>query len=115
MENKTIFDRILSGEIECEKVYEDEHVFSFKDVNPQAPVHVLVIPKKKIVNVASSTEADIEIMGRLLYASKKIADQLNITDSGYRLIFNNNADAGQTVDHLHCHILGGRPLGWPPG
>ena len=111
----TIFEKILSGEIECDKVYEDDHTLAFRDINPQAPTHILVIPKKKMVNVASSNEADIAILGGILHTAKKIAEQEGIAESGYRLVFNNNRDGGQTVDYLHCHILGGRALGWPPG
>ena len=111
----TIFDKILAREIECDKVYEDDHTLAFKDINPQAPIHILLIPKKKIVNIASSREDDIEILGRILNTARRIAEQEGIADSGYRLVFNNNKDGGQTVDYLHCHILGGRPMGWPPG
>ena len=111
----TVFEKILSGDIKCDRVYEDDHTLAFRDTNPQAPVHILVIPKKKIVNVASSNEDDMTILGRVLYTAKKVAEQEGIAESGYRLIFNNNQDGGQTVDYLHCHILGGRALGWPPG
>ena len=115
MSEITIFDKILSGEVPCKKVYEDEHTFAFHDVNPQAPVHVLVIPKKKIINVASSSEDEIPVMGHVLNTARIVAEQLGIAESGYRLVFNNNRDGGQTVDYMHCHILGGRVMGWPPG
>ena len=115
MSEKTIFEKILDGEIPCKKVYEDEFTFSFYDVSPKAPVHILVIPKKKIINVASSNDEDIEILGRVLNTARKVAELTGISQSGYRLVMNNNRDGGQSVDYLHCHILGGRPLGWPPG
>ena len=113
--NDTIFDKMLRGEVKCDIVYEDEYILSFHDIAPQAPVHVLIIPKKKIVNIAAAQETDIDILGKILYSAKKIAEKMNISQSGYRLIFNNKQDAGQTVDYLHCHLLGGRVLGWPPG
>ena len=111
----TLFERILSGEINCDKVYEDEFTFAFHDISPVAPVHILIIPKKKMVNVASSSDSDIEILGRILSTARKVAQQLHIDTSGYRLVLNNNEDGGQTVHYLHCHLLGGRALGWPPG
>ena len=115
MEENTIFDKIIDGEIECKKVYEDNHTLAFHDIDPKAPVHILVIPKKKIVNVASSSEEDIPILGHILNAARVIAEQEGISESGYRLVFNNHRDGGQSVDYLHCHILGGRAMGWPPG
>ncbi|MBM3381392.1 MAG: histidine triad nucleotide-binding protein [Betaproteobacteria bacterium] len=111
----TIFERILSGEIPCKKVWEDDHTLAFHDIAPQAPVHVLVIPKRKIVNVAQSDDADVEILGHVLLTARKVAQLLGIDVSGYRLVMNNGNDGGQTVDYLHCHVLGGRPLRWPPG
>ncbi|MEY4064930.1 MAG: hypothetical protein RIR26_1138 [Pseudomonadota bacterium] len=112
---KTIFERILAGEIPCKKVYEDEHTLAFHDIAPQAPVHVLVIPKTKIVNVAHATEENTLVLGRVLLTARTVAQMLGIDGSGYRLVFNNGSDGGQTVDYLHCHVLGGRPLHWPPG
>ena len=114
-DNITIFEKILTGDIPCKKVYEDDFTFAFYDITPKAPIHVLVIPKIKIVNVAASTEKDIEILGRILNTARLVAELLGIHESGYRLVMNNNRDGGQSVDYLHCHILGGRPLGWPPG
>lgn len=111
----TIFDRILNGEIPCKKVWEDEHTLAFHDISPQAPVHVLVIPKKKIVNVAHATSEDIDSLGRVLWSAKKVAEILGLDQSGFRLVMNNGRDGGQTVDYLHCHVLGGRALHWPPG
>ncbi len=111
----TIFDKILSGEINCKKVYEDKYTLAFHDIDPKAPVHILVIPKKRIVNIASSSEKDVHLLGHILNAARIVAEQEKIAKSGYRLIFNNNQDAGQSVDYLHCHVLGGRAMGWPPG
>lgn len=112
---KTIFERILDKEIACSPVYEDEHTFAFKDINPQAPVHILIIPKRKIINVNYLEEDDIEFAGRVLFAAKKIAQQLNLEEGGYRLVFNNGEHAGQTVFYMHCHLLAGRNFSWPPG
>ncbi len=111
----TIFDKVLKGDIEVEKVYEDNKILAFKDINPQAPVHILIIPKKKLSNVAEAESEDIPMLGEILYAAKKIAKEQKIDEKGYRLVFNNKEDAGQTVNYIHCHLLGGRPLGWPPG
>ncbi len=108
----TLFTKILHREIPADIVYEDEHVFAFQDVNPQAPLHILIVPKQEIPGVASvPDQGDHQF---LLNAAKKIAEQFNIK-SGYRLVINQGQDAGQTVDHLHVHLLAGRPLNWPPG
>jgi len=112
---QTIFEKILAGEIPCKKVWEDEHTLAFHDISPQAPVHVLVIPKTKIINVSHANETQSEILGRVLLTAKRVAEILGIATSGYRLVLNNGKDGGQTVDYLHCHVLGGRALGWPPG
>ena len=112
----TIFEKILQNEIPYKKVYEDDKVLAFEDVNPVAPVHVLIIPKKKkIVNIALAIAEDCMILGSILIAAKKIAEIKNIHKTGYRLVFNNYKDGGQTVDYLHCHIIGGRKMSWPPG
>lgn len=115
MSQVTIFEKILRGEIPCKKVFEDEHTLAFHDVNPVAPIHVLVIPKTKIVNVAEANENDALAMGRVLLTAKKVAEQLGIAKKGYRLVFNNGTDGGQTVFYMHCHVLGGREMDWPPG
>lgn len=112
---ETIFEKILNRTIPCSPVYEDDFVLAFPDINPQAPIHILIIPKKKIVNVNFLQEEDAPLMGRLLLAAKTIAQQQGIAQDGYRLVFNNEAGAGQSVFYLHCHLLGGRPLAWPPG
>ena len=108
----TLFTKIINREIPADIVYEDEHCVAFKDTNPQAPVHVLIVPRQEISGVASLPEhGDHE---HLLNAAKKIAERTEL-DGGYRLVINQGMDAGQTVDHLHVHLLGGRKLSWPPG
>ncbi|MGB5734591.1 MAG: histidine triad nucleotide-binding protein [Thiohalocapsa sp.] len=111
----TIFGKIASGEVPADIVYEDEHVVAFRDLSPQAPTHVLVIPRKAIPTLNDADDSDAELIGRLLLAAAKVAEQEGIAAAGYRTIINCNAGAGQTVYHLHVHVLGGRPLQWPPG
>lgn len=113
--SETIFSRILSGDIPADIVYEDAEVVAFRDVNPQAPVHVLVIPRKPIPTLNDAQPEDTELLGRLFQVAAKVAAQEGIAESGYRTVVNCNAGAGQTVFHLHLHVLGGRPLRWPPG
>jgi histidine triad (HIT) family protein len=110
----TLFSKIISRAIPADIVYEDEHCLAFRDINPQAPTHVLLIPKQEIPRLSDATAADQALLGHLLVAAGKVAQQLGIGDA-FRLVVNNGADAGQTVFHLHLHILGGRPLHWPPG
>jgi len=110
-----IFCKMAAGEIAPDKVYEDEELLAFRDINPQAPVHILVIPRRHIETVNELTESDAALGGRLLMAAKRIAADEGIDESGYRVVFNCNAGAGQSVFHLHLHLLGGRTLGWPPG
>ena len=111
----TIFEKIASREIPAEIVYEEEDFLAFRDIHPQAPVHALIIPKRCIPRLAEATEDDSALLGRMLLASKKIALQLGVLESGYRLVINNGPDAGESVPHLHIHLLGKRPLAWPPG
>jgi len=111
----TIFSKIINKEIKSEIVYEDNICLAFKDINPVAPNHILIIPKKEIPTLNDVTENDKNIIGHLFIAAKKIAKDLNINKSGYRIVFNCNEDAGQTVYHIHMHLLGGRKLIWPPG
>lgn len=113
----TIFEKILNGTIKAKEVYEDEYTYAFHDINPQAPVHVLVILKtKKFVNISDAeTHDDALLLGRLLLTAKKVAEMTNIAETGYRLVINNGYNAGQTVFYLHCHVLGGRAMDWPPG
>ncbi len=111
----TIFTKIINGEIPADIVYSDEHCIAFRDINPQAPVHVLVIPRREILNVGSAAEDDAGLLGHLLIACQKVAAQEGLLEGGFRIVANNGPDSGQTVDHLHFHVLGGRPMAWPPG
>jgi histidine triad (HIT) family protein len=110
----TIFSKIIRREIPANIVYEDDLALAFTDVNPQAPVHILVIPKKPIVNIATAEPEDQALLGHLLLTVQKVAAQAGL-ENGYRVVINTGADGGQTVYHLHIHILGGRHLSWPPG
>ena len=110
-----LFCRIATGEIPAKKVHEDADVVAFHDVNPQAPTHVLVIPRRHIASLDEMTEADSVTVGNTIYRATEIARQLRLHDDGYRLVVNNGEGAGQTVFHIHFHLLGGRTLGWPPG
>ena len=111
----TIFTQIINREIPADMVYEDEICLAFRDITPQAPVHVLLIPKKQIVSMATLETGDQAILGHLMIKASEIASDLGLGESGYRLVVNTNEDAGQSVFHLHIHILGGRKLTWPPG
>ncbi len=110
-----LFCRIRDGEIPCDKVYEDDEVLAFRDVNPQAPTHILIIPRKHIATVNDFTDEDQSVAGRLMLVAKKIAADEGVEDDGYRLVMNCNEGAGQAVFHIHLHLLGGRGLSWPPG
>lgn len=107
----TIFSKIISGEIPSDIVYRDDLVTAFRDINPSAPVHILIVPNKEIATVNDLTEDDERIAGRLFLAARRIAEQEGIAESGYRLIVNVNRDGGQEIYHLHMHLLGGRPIG----
>lgn len=109
-----IFCKIINGEIPAKKVYEDEEILAFYDMDPQAPVHVIVIPKKHIVSVAELETVDLEVMGKIFGAVKRIAGELKLLN-GYRIVNNCGEDGQQTVQHLHFHLLGGRKMTWPPG
>jgi histidine triad (HIT) family protein len=111
----TIFERIIRREIPADIVYEDDHCVAFRDVAPQAPVHVLIVPRLPLANVAAASAEHGELLGRVLLAAGEVARRLGVAASGYRLVLNNGEDAGQSVHQLHCHLLAGRPLGWPPG
>lgn len=111
----TIFAKIIRREIPADIVYEDDLALAFKDINAQAPVHILVIPKKPIPNLAEAESEDRDILGHLLLTAKHVAEQAGLNETGYRIVTNNGPDAGQTVFHLHLHILGGRQMAWPPG
>lgn len=110
-----LFCKIVAGEIPADKVYEDEDTLAFRDIRPQAPVHILIIPKKHIEKIADATEEDEKLLGKLLLVANKLAKQEGIADSGYRVVINNGPDSGQDVFHIHFHLLGGRKMGWPPG
>jgi histidine triad (HIT) family protein len=110
----TIFGKIIRREIPANIVYEDDLALAFKDVQPQAPTHILVIPKQPIPRLSDSTEADQSLLGHLLLTVKKVAEQAGLKN-GYRVVINNGDDGGQSVDHLHFHILGDRQMQWPPG
>ena len=113
--SKTLFERIVAREIPAAIVYEDDLVLAFKDIKPQAPVHVLLIPKKPIPRIAQATAEDHSTLGHLMLKAGEVAKLLGLDRGGFRLVFNNGPDAGEAVPHLHCHILGGRQMSWPPG
>lgn len=111
----TIFEKIAAREIPASIVYEEVDFLAFHDINAQAPVHVLIIPKRCIPRVALAGAEDAELLGRMLLAGRAIAEKLGVLESGYRLVINNGRDAGESVPHLHIHLLAGRSLSWPPG
>ena len=113
--SKTLFEKIIAREIPANIVYEDDQVLAFRDIKPQAPVHVLVIPKKVIPRIAEAQASDQQVLGHLLLKAAQIAKELGVAQTGYRLVINNGPAAGESVPHLHLHILGGRELEWPPG
>ncbi|MBD5559478.1 MAG: histidine triad nucleotide-binding protein [Clostridia bacterium] len=110
-----LFCRIAAGSVPSAKVYEDDMVYAFKDIDPQAPLHVLIIPKKHIQSVLQAGGENAPYVAAMMDAARKIAKDAGVDESGFRLVMNTGADGGQTVDHLHAHLLGGRSLGWPPG
>jgi histidine triad (HIT) family protein len=109
-----LFCKIIAGEIPAKPVYEDADVFAFADINPQAPVHLLVVPRKHMASLDAAEESDAALLGRLLEAAARIAREKGLA-RGYRVVVNTGADGGQTVEHLHLHVLGGRAMAWPPG
>lgn len=111
----TIFGKIARGEIPADLVYEDDDLVAFRDISPQAPVHILVIPRKPIPTLNDAGPEDAELIGKLFLAAARVARESGIAERGYRTVVNCNAAAGQMVFHLHLHVLGGRPLQWPPG
>ncbi len=110
-----IFCKVVAGEIPSKKIYEDELAFAFRDINPQAPTHVLVIPRAHIASLSAAAEADELLLGHLLRVAAHVAREAGHADGGFRTVINNGAGAGQSVFHVHVHVLGGRPLSWPPG
>lgn len=110
-----VFCKIIKGEIPSEKVYEDSKVVVFKDINPEAPFHVLIVPKRHISSINELTEKDEELIGHVYTVAAKLAKQAGIAENGYRIVSNCGKDGGQTVEHIHFHFLGGRIFAWPPG
>jgi histidine triad (HIT) family protein len=110
----TIFTKIINKEIPADIVYEDDISLAFRDIQPQAPVHLLIIPKKPIVTINDMDEEDKILFGHLFFVAKQIAAELGFADDGYRVVMNCNQDGGQSVYHVHLHLLAGKPLGWPP-
>jgi len=110
-----IFEKIIAREIPADIVYEDDLVVAFRDVNPMAPVHLLIVPRKNIPRLADAAPEDHQVLGHLLLKAAEVAEKAGLKKSGYRLVINNGPHAGESVPHLHCHILGGRHLAWPPG
>ena len=111
----TLFEKIAAREIPAEIVWEDDAVLAFRDIDPKAPTHVLIVPRRVIPRIDEAREGDADLLGRLLLGAQKVARQLGLDATGYRIVINNGRDAGETVPHLHVHLLGGRVLGWPPG
>jgi len=111
----TIFERIILRQIPADIVFEDDELIAFRDIEPKAPVHILLVPKRHIANINELKETDTLMIGRLVLRASEIARTEGIAESGYRLVINCNRDGGQSVDHVHVHILGGRPMKWPPG
>ncbi len=110
-----LFCKFVSGELNADIVYETDKVFAFRDINPQAPTHVLIVPRKHIATINDLTDSDREEIGNLYLAAREVAQEVGFSEDGYRVVMNCNAAAGQTVFHLHLHLLGGRTFGWPPG
>jgi histidine triad (HIT) family protein len=113
--SKNLFEKIIAREIPANIVYEDDLVLAFRDVKPQTPTHILIIPKKNIPRIAKAEPEDHQVLGHLLLKAAAIAKSEGLEETGFRLVINNGPDAGESVPHLHCHIMGGRAMGWPPG
>ncbi|HAS74535.1 MAG TPA: histidine triad nucleotide-binding protein [Clostridiales bacterium UBA8960] len=110
-----IFCKIINGDIPSSKVYEDEHVYAFKDINPEAPVHVLIVPRQHVESIAHIDDSHLSLIGHIHKVAKHLAEEAGVDESGYRLLTNIGKNGGQSVFHLHYHLLGGRQLKWPPG
>ena len=113
--NNCLFCNIIAGEIPSDKVYENEHVFAFRDIDPKAPTHILIVPREHIATTNDLDESHKSIVGEIVLTAKQLADDEGIAESGYRTVFNCNKDGGQAVYHIHLHLLGGRQMNWPPG
>lgn len=112
--SETLFTKIINRQIAAEIIYEDDLAIAIKDINPQAPIHLLIIPKQPLPSLADAVSENHRVLGHLLMTVKRVAEQVGL-ENGYRVVINTGADGGQTVNHLHLHLLGGRPLHWPPG
>lgn len=110
-----VFQKIIAGEVPATIVWEDDEIVAFRDIQPQAPVHILIVPKKVILNISCAEECHATLLGRLLLTAAHLARAENISDTGFRLVINNGLESGQTIPHLHIHLLGGRSFAWPPG
>jgi histidine triad (HIT) family protein len=115
MSDDCLFCKIIAGDIPSDKVYSDDDVYAFRDINPAAPHHILIIPKKHMASVSAADDQDEALMGKLLLKANQIAEQEGLCSGGFRYVINTGNDGGQTVSHLHLHILGGRAMRWPPG
>lgn len=115
MSEKTLFQKICDREIPAELLYEDGHCVAFRDISPQSPQHVLIVPRKPIPRLGMAEPEDAALLGHLMLTAGKVAEVLGISDSGFRVVINHGRDAGETVPHLHVHLLGGRAMHWPPG
>jgi histidine triad (HIT) family protein len=115
MSTGCLFCNLVARKIPAQLVFENEYVVAFTDIRPVAPTHVLVIPKKHLKGVHEATAGDVDLLGRVVLAARDVAEELGLSGTGYRLVINQGPDAGQSVFHLHCHVVGGRPLAWPPG
>jgi histidine triad (HIT) family protein len=115
MPAKTLFEKICEKEIPATLVHEDEHCVAFRDISPQAPLHILIVPRRPLPRVGLAVPGDESLLGHLLLIAAEVARREGVADSGYRLVINNGPDGGEAVPHLHVHLLGGRQLGWPPG
>jgi histidine triad (HIT) family protein len=113
--SRTLFEKIIAREIPANIVFEDDQVLAFRDINPQAPTHILLVPKKPLPRIAAAGEEDKALLGHLLLKANEVAAKVGLDKGGYRIVINNGPDAGESVPHLHVHILGGRHMKWPPG
>ena len=115
MEQDCIFCKIAAGEFNTQFVFENDELVAFRDIRPQAPVHILIIPRRHFERINQLTDSDVELVGHMVLMANQLARQENISDSGYRLVFNCGRDSGQEVEHIHLHLFGGRKMSWPPG
>ncbi len=113
--SECLFCRIVAKAVPSKAVFEDGEIYAFEDINPQAPVHVLLVPKQHLAHTLDVTDASAHLLGRLVLAANRIARERGVAESGFRLVLNTNQDGGQLIFHLHAHLLAGRPMGWPPG